>query len=226
MPQPPLPPLPPPVVLPAVPVGVEGLAIEELGLMTNEEMLTSQQMQFMVRCVDAWCNTTCLHTFRTVPIYTYIHHHKCVSDHPQTIKQWSPGSKGAHKVLSKFLSSRLHRFQHDRAKTDRHSTSRLSPHLHFGEISVRYIYYMVKQKQAAWDAQGGGAGTSCDDFLQQVGYREYSRYLSWHFPFTHERSLLEHVRACPYRIDQGLFKVLGGVVWCGCVGLSVVCGWC
>ena len=35
----------------------------------------------------------------------------------------------------------------------------------------------------------------------------YSRYLSFHFPFTHERSLLEHLRAVPWRFDQRLFKV-------------------
>jgi cryptochrome 1 len=40
-----------------------------------------------------------------------------------------------------------------------------------------------------------------------MGYREYSRYLSFHFPFTHERSLLEHLRACPWNFDQSLFKV-------------------
>jgi hypothetical protein len=45
------------------------------------------------------------------------------------------------------------------------------------------------------------------DFLQQVGYREYSRYLSFHFPFTHERSLREHLRAVPWKFDQRLFKV-------------------
>lgn len=119
-------------------------------------------------------------------------------------------------MLTKFLTNRLPRFAHDRAKTDRSSTSKLSPHLHFGEMSVRYVYYAVKQREAAWSAQQGGPMGSCVDFLQQIGYREYSRYLSWHFPFTHERSLLEHVRACPYRIDQGLFKVGCIVMWRGC----------
>ena len=40
----------------------------------------------------------------------------------------------------------------------------------------------------------------------QMGYREYARYLSFHFPFTHERSLLEHLRACPWKFDQRKFK--------------------
>ena len=48
---------------------------------------------------------------------------------------------------------------------------------------------------------------SCDDFLKQMGYREYSRYISYHFPFTHERALLEHVQACPWNYDRDHFKV-------------------
>lgn len=40
----------------------------------------------------------------------------------------------------------------------------------------------------------------------QVGYREYSRYLSFHFPFIHERALLAHLRAVPWRLDHNAFK--------------------
>lgn len=49
--------------------------------------------------------------------------------------------------------------------------------------------------------------SSCQEFLRQVAFREYSRYLSFHFPFTHERSLLEHLRAAPWKFDQKHFKV-------------------
>lgn len=118
---------------------------------------------------------------------------------------WAPGSAGAHKVLQNFVVGRLQYFEHDRAKTDRESTSKLSPHIHYGEISPRHIYYVVKQKEWEWQQQGS-TWTSAADFLKQLGYREYSRYLSFHYPFTHERSLLEHLRACPFRFDMGLFK--------------------
>ena len=40
--------------------------------------------------------------------------------------------------------ARLKAFSLDRAKTDTASTSRLSPHVHYGEISVRHIYYVVR----------------------------------------------------------------------------------
>ncbi|KAK9819946.1 hypothetical protein WJX72_004261 [[Myrmecia] bisecta] len=118
---------------------------------------------------------------------------------------WKPGGRGAHLVLEQFVLGRLVNFDQHRAKTDRNSTSRLSPHIHYGEISVRHVYYVARQREMQFKAEGSG-GTSCEDFLRQMGYREYARYLSFHFPFTHERSLLEHLRAAPWKFDQRLFK--------------------
>lgn len=117
---------------------------------------------------------------------------------------WSPGVEGGRRLLHEFIDGgRLRHFDADRAKTDRNSTSRMSPHIHFGEISARTIYAAATAKQAEWGPAGEAAVA---DFLRQLGYREYSRYLSFHFPFTHERSLLEHLRAVPWRFDMSLFK--------------------
>ncbi len=58
--------------------------------------------------------------------------------------QWRPGGRGAHLVLEEFVMQRLPLFRANRAKTDVRSTSRLSPHLHHGEISTRHIYYVVR----------------------------------------------------------------------------------
>ena len=57
--------------------------------------------------------------------------------------QWAPGGKGAHTILERFVQNGLRTFNTHRAKTDRESTSSLSPHVHFGEISTRHIFYMV-----------------------------------------------------------------------------------
>lgn len=51
--------------------------------------------------------------------------------------QWTPGTKAGLMMLVDFLDNRLPAFAHDRAKIDRDSTSRLSPYIHFGEVSVR-----------------------------------------------------------------------------------------
>ncbi|KAG7672050.1 hypothetical protein Ndes2526B_g06988 [Nannochloris sp. 'desiccata'] len=127
---------------------------------------------------------------------------------------WQPGTAGGRRLLREFIEGdRLRQFAADRAKTDRNSTSKLSPHIHFGEISARGVYAAATAKGKEWSDNNSGGG-GCDgsgaqavqDFLRQLGYREYSRYLSFHFPFTHERSLLEHLRAVPWRFDQTLFK--------------------
>lgn len=53
-------------------------------------------------------------------------------------------------MLAGFLQQRLKAFDRDRCKTDRNSTSRLSPHIHCGEVSIRTVYYLGKQKEAEW----------------------------------------------------------------------------
>ena len=73
-------------------------------------------------------------------------------------------------------------------------------------LQIRVIYHEVKAREAAIKAVNP-ASTAVDDFLRQIGYHEYSRYLSFHFPFTHERSLLEHVRAVPWANCPMRFKV-------------------
>jgi cryptochrome 1 len=64
----------------------------------------------------------------------------------------------------------------------------------------------VKRQEAKLGAHSGEWVQSTSDFLKQIGFREYARYLSFHFPFTHERSLLEHLRAAPWKFDQRFFK--------------------
>ncbi|MEA1675766.1 FAD-binding domain-containing protein [Nitrospirillum sp. BR 11163] len=58
-------------------------------------------------------------------------------------------------------------------------TSRLSPHLHHGEISPRQVW-------AAAQAHGGdGVGP----FLRELGWREFCHHLLYHFPRLPERPL-------------------------------------
>lgn len=124
----------------------------------------------------------------------------------QLLHQWSPGSRGAHAMMRNFVMQRLRAFSFDRAKTDRDSTSNMSPHIHWGEISARQVYYVVTEQVAHASPSEGFVKASAADYLRQMGFREYARYLSFHFPFTHERPLLQHLRAMPWHYDQRLFK--------------------
>lgn len=84
---------------------------------------------------------------------------------------------------------------------------------------MRRIFHSAKQIQRDWkEAQRSGKAPpptsaevdgdldSVDHFLRSVGLREYSRYLSFNFPFTHERSLLSNLKSFPWRVDEACFK--------------------
>ncbi|CAK9228580.1 unnamed protein product [Sphagnum troendelagicum] len=122
-------------------------------------------------------------------------------------RAWCPGWSHANKSLEAFLRGALLEYATDRQKVDGVTTSLLSPHLHFGELSVRKLFYEVHTKQFAWTREGSTVGEqNVTMFLRSIGLREYSRYLSFHFPFTHERSLLANLKSFPWRVDEGYFK--------------------
>jgi cryptochrome 1 len=122
-------------------------------------------------------------------------------------RAWSPGWMSANRALEVFMSGPLLDYATNRKKTDTANTSQLSPHLHFGEVSVRKIFHEARSKQILWTEEVMVTGeTSVSLYLRAVGFREYSRYLSFNFPFTHERSLLANLKSFPWLIDEARFK--------------------
>jgi deoxyribodipyrimidine photo-lyase len=87
---------------------------------------------------------------------------------------WQPGEVQARKLLRKFLEDALDDYPEGRDDPAIRGTSRLSPHLHFGEISPRQVWAAcVNQRSAASRA-----------FLRQLGWREFAHHLLYHFPET------------------------------------------
>lgn len=120
---------------------------------------------------------------------------------------WSPGWSNADKLLTEFLSDHLLEYSKNRMKVEGITTSMLSPYLHFGESSIRKIYQSVRMKQLHWAKEGKtSAEESVNLFLRSIGLREYSRYICFNFPFTHERSLLGNLKHYPWRTDESQFK--------------------
>ncbi len=85
---------------------------------------------------------------------------------------WSPGEAGAQKNFKAFCSTKLAKYGTQRDLVGFDGTSRLSPHLRWGEISVREIYHTIKKSSSS------GAKV----FLSEIGFREFSYYLLHHFP--------------------------------------------
>ena len=58
---------------------------------------------------------------------------------------WTPGEPAAQASLDKFLDDGIARYNSDRNRPDLPGTSRLSPHLHFGEISPALCWYRARK---------------------------------------------------------------------------------
>ncbi|KAI3513688.1 hypothetical protein L1887_21027 [Cichorium endivia] len=122
-------------------------------------------------------------------------------------RAWSPGWSNADKALAAFINGPLLEYSKNRRKADSATTSFLSPHLHFGELSVRKVFHLLRIKQVLWANEGNTAGEeSVNIFLKSIGLREYSRYMSFNHPYSHERPLLGHLKFFPWVIDEGYFK--------------------
>ncbi len=126
---------------------------------------------------------------------------------------WTPGEHGARKRLDTFLAGALSGYATQRDRPDIEATSRLSPHLHFGEIGPRQVW-----KAAIAAAQSRGQETNTDKFLAELGWREFSYHLLYHFPHLPERNYKESFDAFPWDDNETNFRK-----WCrGQTGYPIV----
>ncbi len=91
---------------------------------------------------------------------------------------WTPGEAGAAERLDGFLDAALGDYGEARDRPAVEGTSRLSPHLHWGEIGPRQIW---AAGQAA-AARGQGREAALDKFLSEVGWREFNHHLLFAHP--------------------------------------------
>jgi deoxyribodipyrimidine photo-lyase len=92
---------------------------------------------------------------------------------------WTPGEAGALVAAERFAAEALGTYPEDRDRPDLIGTSRLSPHLAFGEISP-------KQLLASLSRQSDPAAAA---FVRQLYWREFAHHTLHHFPDSTERPL-------------------------------------
>lgn len=71
--------------------------------------------------------------------------------HKYMSKVWTPGSKQAKVQLAKFLREVFPAFGEERCRRHVDGTSRLSPHIRFGELSPRRMYHATRLRVSRWD---------------------------------------------------------------------------
>ena len=94
---------------------------------------------------------------------------------------WRPGESGAWEMLEVFCDDALGDYALARDLPAHHGTSRLSPHLHFGEISPRQIHLALLNHSQRLDAK---RRPDIEPYLRELGWREFAHHLLYHFPQT------------------------------------------
>ncbi len=98
---------------------------------------------------------------------------------------WVPGETGAANQLDRFLENGLLGYGELRNRPDLpHHCSHLSPHLHFGEISPRQV--CAKANFTA--DQNFAVEKDVAKFIAQIGWRDFSNHLMFHFPEITKRN--------------------------------------
>jgi len=126
---------------------------------------------------------------------------------------WTPGHAGGAARLNEFAQHDIDDYMFARDFPARDGVSALSPHLHFGEVSVRETWHMLDSLKA-----GVGVDSAVDAYQRQLVWREFAHHLLFHFPDTPQRNFHNVFDAYPWRGNKRLYSA-----WCrGTTGIPLV----
>ena len=128
---------------------------------------------------------------------------------------WQVGELNARKKVKRFIDDGVDQYNELRDNPHLDGTSRLSPHLHFGEIHPQRILQMVVSKFGPLSSL---SDKNIIQYCKEILWREFSYHLLQHFPKTTHKPLNPDFENFPYQDDAELFKA-----WCrGNTGYPIV----
>ncbi len=107
---------------------------------------------------------------------------------------WTPGEDSARARLSVFAKEAVSRYDKDRDRMDHDGTSRLSPHLHFGEISPVQLWHALIEQPGS------------EPYLRQLVWREFSWHLLVERPDTLTQPFNPQFRDFPWHTNARWLK--------------------
>ena len=119
-------------------------------------------------------------------------------------RYFTPGEAGAQARLADFLDESVADYAEHRDRPDLPGSSRLSPPLHFGELSPRQVLWAARSAALAPGRSGRARGT--DSYVRQLGWREFAHHLLHHFPHSAEQPLNAAFASFPWRDERALLE--------------------
>lgn len=106
---------------------------------------------------------------------------------------WDIGEHAAQKRLHTFIEEGLSRYKEGRNLPSKPYVSRLSPYLHFGEISSRQLWHTLRS---------AGDDVNIDHFCSELGWREFSNSQLYYNPELPRKNLQAKFDAFPWVEDS------------------------
>jgi len=117
-------------------------------------------------------------------------------------KAFTPCEAGARKRLKEFTLNALGSYADDRNRPDIEGISRLSPHLHFGEMSPNAAYFAAERALQSEHV----APAQAQSFQRELGWREFAHHLLFYFPHTVSQPLNVGFANFPWAQDRGALR--------------------
>jgi len=106
-------------------------------------------------------------------------------------ESWTPGEAAAQRRLERFAAHELADY-HRRDEPAVEATSRLSPHLRFGEVSPVQVWHRLHAELSP------AARRNASGFLRELGWREFSWNVLFHWPDLATTNLRPEYDAFPW----------------------------
>lgn len=106
---------------------------------------------------------------------------------------WEPGERRAKALLQRFLTETVDGYAQSRQLPDVEGTSRLSPHLRFGEVSPFQVWHSAQNSSTAAPAK------DLTVFTQELGWREFCWQLLYHQPNLATENYRTEFNAFPWQ---------------------------
>ncbi|QQL46057.1 cryptochrome/photolyase family protein [Sulfuriroseicoccus oceanibius] len=115
--------------------------------------------------------------------------------HEKLADHWNPTRQGGEERLAQFTENAAADYSDQRDIPSIDGTSKLSPWLHFGQISVREIIHQLRTAKVK-DVE--------KSVIRQLYWRDFAHHLMFHFPHSITRSLKEEYDQFPWSADDEL----------------------
>ena len=119
------------------------------------------------------------------------------------MSHWHVGERAAHTALQVFLENGLTSYKEKRNHPAQPHVSRLSPYLHFGEISVNQVWYAVKAHSQTTKT---ALDVDVDHFCSELAWREFSYHLLFYHPDMPSRNLQKKFDVFAWQFNASFFQ--------------------